>query len=335
MLKTIDLESHYYDPAFIQVLIDRSRLRNYPFYDQENDTIYLSEKIIVKQGGVLKYLANAMEKRVSLMDKWGVDVSVISSSPGIEELPIETSIKVCKLSNQNIHAITQKYPARFRGSATLPVGDISAACEELERCVKEYGFVGWQAHSNFGLKTPDHPSFKPIFEKCAELGVYVYLHPHYLFGERFERFGFALAGAGLGFTVDTMTSILSLILSGIFDDYPDLKVVLGHLGEAIPFLLERIDSRMAFTPKEQVKNKHNVRYYFKNNIWVTTSGNLSKEAFKCTSDVLGLDHILLGTDYPYENYNETMSFIENLPLGYDDRAKLYGQNAIEYLNLVF
>jgi len=83
MLKTIDLESHYYDPAFIQVLIDRSRLRNYPFYDQENDTIYWSEKIIVKQGGVLKYLANAMEKRVSLMDKWGVDVSVISSSPGI------------------------------------------------------------------------------------------------------------------------------------------------------------------------------------------------------------------------------------------------------------
>ncbi|EQB22233.1 hypothetical protein UNSWDHB_449 [Dehalobacter sp. UNSWDHB] len=339
-MKKIDLESHFYSASFLEVYTERAERKDLPYYDKENNRILWSERVIHSSGEILNTLLELGEKRIAHMDKWGVDMAVISHSMGLEQLPTEVSVPTCAAANKQLYAFIQKFPGSFLGSAILPVNDVTAACAELERCVKDYGFVSWHAHSNFGAKapdwsakTPDQEEFRPIFKQCEKLGVYVYLHPNFMLDDRIEEYGFGFAGPGLGFAADTLITIMRMILGGLFDEFPKLKVVLGHLGEAIPFLLERIDNRMAFIPSEQAKNKQPISYYFKNNIMVTTSGNMSKEAFQCAKNVLGMDHIALGTDYPYEKYDEMMGFIESLPLAKAERDMLNSKSALDFLNL--
>lgn len=329
MLK-IDLENHFYDISTIEALEKRTSV---PFYDKENDVIQWTEGVRMPQGELLKKLLDVGDKRVKLMDDEGIDRAVLSCSPGPEQLDTEVSIEVCKATNDALSQVIKKYPGRFYGSAILPVKDVEAACTELERCVKNYGFVSWHTHSNYGSETPDQEKFRPIFKKAAELGIYVYLHPQLPENERMDGFGFTFAGPGLGFTVDTVTTIMRMIVSGIFDEIPNLKVVLGHLGEGIPFLLDRIDNRIAFLPNPQIKCRHDVSYYFKHNIWVTTSGNMSEDAFVCAKNVLGMDHILFGSDYPYECAHDMVEFLKAIPLNVKENEQLYCRNATNILNI--
>lgn len=149
--------------------------------------------------------------------------------------------------------LTRAHPGRLFGSAILPVKDVAAAERELERCVKEYGFVSWHTHSNYGNTAPDDPRYLPLFRNAAELGVYVYLHPQLPEGSRYAGYGFTFAGPGLGFTVDTVTTLLRMVVSGLFDEIPSLRLVLGHLGEGLPFLLDRIENRIKFLPNPAIR----------------------------------------------------------------------------------
>lgn len=142
-----------------------------------------------------------------------------------------------------------------------------------------------------------------------------------------------LAGPGLGFTVDTVTTLLRMVVSGLFDEIPSLRLVLGHLGEGLPFLLDRIENRIKFLPNPAIRCRRPLRYYFQHNIWVTTSGNMSPEAFRCTQDVLGMDHILFASDYPYESVEDMMAFLRGIPLNEADYARLYYQNAEALLGI--
>lgn len=329
MLK-IDLENHFYDGSVIRALELRKKP---PFYDRESDQIQWTDSVRMPQGILLERLLDVGENRIKLMDAEGIDKAVLSCSPGPEQLDIEESISVCKNTNDALAAVIKKYPDRFYGSAILPVHDVDAACKELERCVKELGFVAWHTHSNYGMDAPDQETYRPIFKKAADLGIYVYLHPQLPEGGRMEDFGFTFAGPGLGFTVDTVTTIMRMIVSGLFDEIPGLKVVLGHLGEGLPFLLDRIDNRISFLPNPNIKCRHDVSYYFKNNIWVTTSGNMSPEAFACAKKVLGMDHILFGSDYPYENVHDMMEFLKGIPLNVRENEQLYYDNANNILNI--
>jgi hypothetical protein len=280
------------------------------------------------QGALLPMLLDIGEKRIQLMDKLKIDAAVISCSPGVEQLDRDTSIEVCRKTNDALYRVTQAFPGRYYGSAVLPVKDVEAACAELERCVKDLGFVAWHTHSNYGDGTsPDDIKYRPIFKKVEELGVYVYLHPQLPNMDRVTDLGFTFAGPGLGFTMDTTITILRMIATGLFDESTKLKVLLGHLGEGIPFLLERIDNRMNFLPNAKMSNKHLPSYYFKNNIMVTTSGNMSQEAFRCTKDVLGIDRILFGSDYPFEKADDMVSFIDNLSITEEEREMMYYKNA--------
>ena len=329
MLK-IDLENHFYDQSLIEAFSKRTKT---PRYDENADLIFWNDAIRMPQGELLKTLLDIGEKRISIMDREGIDVAVLSSAGGPELLETEDSIEVCRKTNDTLAELTKKYPGRFLGSAVIPVKDTQAAAAELERCVKELGFVCWHTHSNYGEMTPDDERFRPLFKKAADLGVYVYLHPHLPVSDRMEGFGFTFAGPGLGFTVDTVTTIMRMIVSGLFDEIPGLKMVLGHLGEGIPFLLDRIDNRISFLPNAAIKCKHTVRYYFEHNIWVTTSGNMSASAFECTKKELGMDHILFGSDFPFEDVHEMVSFLKALPLDEEEQRMLYYENAISSLGI--
>lgn len=323
-MKRIDLENHFYDQSLIDALAAQATP---PCYDPNADVIHWSDNVSMPQGKLLQILLEVGEGRLALMDKLGITQAVLSCSPGAEQLPVSQSIAACKATNTALYQLTQRYPDRYLGSAILPVSDIDAALEELERCVKEYGFVSWHTHSNYGDTAADDPRYRPLFKKAAELGVYVYLHPQMPQGARYEGYGFTFAGPGLGFTVDTTTTLMRMVVSGLFDEIPNLKVVLGHLGEGLPFLLDRIENRIKFLPNPSIKCSHDLGYYFQNNIWVTTSGNMSSQAFQCAKDVLGIDRILCGTDYPFEAADDMMAFLKGLPLSQEESEKLFFRNA--------
>lgn len=323
-MKRIDLENHFYPAIVIEQLQTRSQP---PVYFPEDDLIRWNGSVTMPQGRLLPALLETGDKRIAMMDRLGIDLAVISCSPGAEQLDSDVIAETCRAVNDSLYALTQKYPGRYLGSALLPVTDVAAACAELERCVKELGFVCWHTHSNYGDSSPDDMRYRPIFRKAAELGVYVYLHPQLPVDARVQDLGFSVAGPGLGFTVDTMTTLTRMVVTGLFDELPELKVVLGHLGEALPFLMERMDNRFRFIPNPQLKSKRDFSDYFRNNIYVTTSGNMSPQAFRCTQDVLGIDRIMFGSDHPFEDAGDMVNFLDKLPLPDEEREKVYEKNA--------
>lgn len=323
-MKLIDFENHFYDQCMIDALIERTEP---PYYRPDTDFITWSDSIMMPQGPLLGKLLEVNEGRIALMNELGIDCAVLSCSPGAEQLDTEKSIEVCRKTNDALYALTQRFPGRYLGTAILPVKDVPAAVAEMERCVKELGFVGWHTHSNYGPTACDDPQYLPLFKKAEELGIYVYLHPQLAHASRVDDCGFPVAGPGLGFTLDTVTTLTRMIVTGLLDEVPELKLVLGHYGEALPFLLDRMDNRLTFLPNPKAKNKHNFSYYFHKNIYVTTSGNMSNEAFECTRRVLGMDRILFGSDYAFENPAEMVDYVKNLPLGEKEREMLYCKNA--------
>ena len=211
----IDLENHFYAPCLIDALAQRSQP---PFYDRATDQIHWTEDVCMPQGELLQRLLEVGEHRLSLLEQQGITHAVLSCSPGAEQLEPAKSIAVCQATNAALYELTRAHPGRLFGSAILPVKDVAAAERELERCVKEYGFVSWHTHSNYGNTAPDDPRYLPLFRKAAELGVYVYLHPQLPEGSRYAGYGFTFAGPGLGFTVDTVTTLLRMVVSGRYWD---------------------------------------------------------------------------------------------------------------------
>lgn len=328
-MKIIDVENHFYDQCVIDAL--KKRL-DPPFYDAEKDVIRWTDDIEMPQEIMLPLLLDAAGKRKEILKKNGITSAVLSCSAGPEQLEVKESIKVCKKTNAALYEITRQFPGFYLGSAILPVSDVQAACEEMERCVKEYHFVAWHTHSNYGEHKVYEEQYHLLFKKANELGIYIYLHPHVPFTPELSEYGFNFA-AGLGFTVDMLITTVNLILSGIFDEYPGLKMVLGHLGEAFPFLLERIDNRMFFFQNPRIKAKHKLRYYFKNNIIVSTSGNMSKEAFECTRSVLGIKNICFSSDFPYESVDEMMNFMNSLALTEEEKDQIFYKTAVHKLHI--
>lgn len=338
----IDFENHFISPAAYERMCKRGAAeeKKAPYIIRETGTFAQTSNLIVPDlSGALSIMSD-MNKTMEQMGKMGVNKMILSALGTIETLPVEESIEAARESNDFAAKMCKKYPGKFYGSAALPVKDVDAACEELERCVKELGFVSWTTFSNLGDGYIDEEKYKPIFKKAADLGVHVFLHPAPpLPNERLDKdFGGVLTGAAFGYTIDTMLTLIRLVLGGVFDENPDLRVVVGHLGEALPFLLDRIENRLEVTGRQwgncEWNAKHPFGYYFKNQrIMVATSGNMSVEAFNLTKNVIGIDSIVVGTDYPFENIEEMNEYMEKLSLTEEERKKLFYKNAEDYLGI--
>jgi len=330
-MKLYDLEHHFYDPAAIEAMANRKD--GYPYYDRDSDIVHWTKNLKMPFNVHRETLMDLDEGRIAIMDRVGITTAVLSHSQALEELDPSESIDLAKKANDTMYEMTQKFPGRYLGSAILPMNDPDAACKELKRCVNDLGFVGWHTHSNYKIASPHEEKFIPVFETAVDLGIYVYLHPTLPVSEDFDEFGFTFAGPAAGFTIDTMLVTLKLIVSGLFDRVPDLKLVIGHFGEAIPFLLDRIDNRLNYLPHPECKNERLPSDYFRDNIYVTTSGNMSPAAFRCTKDVLGIDKIIFGSDYCYESIDAMTDFIKELDITDEEREKLFFRNAEKLLNI--
>jgi len=273
-------------------------------------------------------------ERVKIMDKFGIKTQIVSCAGGFENFGTGTAIEVARKTNNEFFEWGKQYPGRFLGYATLIPTDVEASIKELERCKFELGFNAWNTHTNFTRTYIDEDPFFPLLKRAAELNMFVYLHPGPPSIERLNGLGGLLNG-GLGYHVDSCITVTRLICKGVFDRLPGLKLMLGHLGEAMPFMIDRIDSMggQPGQPRGGAVNEHPVTYYFKKNIYVTTSGNFSRAAFNCTKESLGIDRMLFGTDYPIEDYGRSLDFLNSVGMTPIEAEKLYYINAREIFGI--
>lgn len=285
------------------------------------------------------------DKRIEDMDRNGIQTSILSlTQPGIEGITDpKKAIEMARKMNEFVaEKFIAKYPTRFRAFATLPLQDPQVAAKELEHAVNDLGFAGAlvNGYSNIGDENTaqylDEPQVWPFWEQVEKLGVPVYLHPRIPLPnqQRIYKGYDGLLGAAWGFGVETATHALRLILSGLFDRYPKLNIILGHLGEGLPFTLPRLEHRLRHMRQETHGNHMKTpTEYLRKNFYVTTSGVFRTQALINTLLEIGSDRVLFSVDYPYETMEEISSWFDTCPISENDRFKIGNGNAAKLFNL--
>lgn len=283
------------------------------------------------------------DARIADMDRNGVDMFIMSlTQPGIQMItdPAE-AVSIAHDMNLWVHEnYVKKHPTRFNSFAAVALQDVDAAIEELEFCIKELGFCGCMVNGYTAKGSVDHieyldePQFRPFWKKLAELDVPLYLHPRGPIEScRRPYEGYpGLALSAWGFGAETALHALRLMCSGLFDEVPNAKVVLGHLGESLPFTLPRVQHRLD-QQNPCGAHKKPLPYYFDNNFYVTTSGHYHTRAFLFTLQECNVKHVMFSSDTPYESLDEAATWFDNVPLNATDRDLIGRQNAIDLLHL--
>ena len=286
-----------------------------------------------------------IDDRVKAMDDAGIALSVVSlTMPGIEGIfDAKVAVETAKKVNDEIYSVYTNGPHRdrFRAFGCVPMQDPVAAATEAERCVKELGFVGIliNGYSNIGdentVQYLDESQCEPFWATLEELDVPLYLHPRIPppMQMRIHKGYEFLAGSPWGFGVETAMHAIRLMISGLFDRHPKLKIILGHCGEGIPFSLYRIDHRIRHFQPQHVKCKLRMQEYWERNFWITSAGVIDDGAFFDTLRVTGEDRLMWSVDYPYEDYDEIGQWFDQMQMSENTRAKIGWENARKLLNL--
>lgn len=322
-MKRIDFEAHFLSKPLEQAL--RAR-KDAPCLTEESNMIF-GPDCILPYGGIAPALADLTDRRIEEMDRAGVDVQILSNVGGVELLPAQVGAQVARQSNDILAQAVQRHPERLKGYACLAPQNVDEAVEELERCITQLGFVGWNAFSNFGQDALDDPKYFPLLQKLDQLGGFLYLHPTMPTIDRLHGYGRQLVASGLGFGIDVMITLTRMILGGVFDRLPDLKVVLGHLGEGFPFVMDRMRARGPKQNRLPAVNELPAKDYLTKNVWVSTSGNYSEAAFRCTLETMGAERILLGSDYPMEALKDSVDFLDGMRLTKSEREAISCRNS--------
>jgi predicted TIM-barrel fold metal-dependent hydrolase len=313
----IALEEHYWDAEVASQFGDQAAMGGPP--------------------PVMERLKDLGTLRLKEMDEAGIDIQVLShGAPSTQRFNAETGTRLARGANDRLHETINAHPTRYAGFAALPTADPKAAADELERAVTKLGFKGAMIHGLANGMFVDDKRFWPIYERAEALDVPIYLHPglpHPAVVEAYYKDYLkdfpALLTAAWGFTVETATQGIRMILSGVFDAHPNLKIILGHLGESLPFSLWRIDQGLS----RGGKMPRRFRDYFCDNFWITTSGNFSTPALLCCMLEMGVDRILFSVDYPYVMNPPGMKWMDEISLSAEDKAKILSGNAKRLLRL--
>jgi 2,3-dihydroxybenzoate decarboxylase len=318
MVKKIALEEHFLCPGFIEYW---------------NPTV--AEMPAAKREGLLNRLTDFGELRLASMDKAGIARAVLGlAGPGVQiERDAATAIRNAKSSNDFLAKEIQKRPDRYSGFAHLPMQDAKAAADELERCVKELKFRGAMINNHTNGQYLDHPSLFPFWERAEALGTLIYIHPADPVSVAPVLQGHpGLRRATWEWTFETGSHALRLIFGGVFDRFPKARLGLGHMGETLPFLMWRFDSR-AGPDFYNVPLKNPPSHYIKKNIEITTSGMCSAEPLNAAIAALGQDRVMFSADYPFEKAEEAGHWLDNEKLDEKVRADIAFNNAARLLKL--
>jgi 2,3-dihydroxybenzoate decarboxylase len=284
-----------------------------------------------------KRLEDFGELRIKEMDEAGIDMQVLShGGPSGQKLSAEIGVPLIRRVNDRLATVVSTNPKRFAAFAALPTADPAAAADELERTVK-LGFKGAMIHGMSNGEFVDGKKYWPIYERAQALDVPIYLHPglphpavtEVYYKDYAKDFPLVVRPAW-GYTVETGTQAIRMVLSGVFDAYPRLKIILGHFGETIPFLLWRIDQAL----KRPGQKAMSFRDIFCGNFYLTTSGFFSNPALLCCVMEMGVDRIMFAVDWPFVADNKpAVRWMEGVPLSDEDKAKILSGNATRLLRL--
>ena len=286
-------------------------------------------------------LADTGRERIAAMDAAGIRMQVLSvPGPGAEIVSGPESIAIAREFNDRMARLISAEPERYSALAHLPMRSASAAADELERAVVECGLNGALISGTFDGKFLDAPEFEPVLARAERLGVPLYIHPGvppqsvraaYYDGLPGEA-SFMLAIAGWGWHAEVAVHILRLALSGTLDRHPRLKLLIGHMGECLPTMMERVER--VFSSYSRTHLDRNAARAIVEQVWVSTSGFSSTAAFLAAFMTFGADRILFSVDYPFGNNSVAVAFLNNLPVSPEDREKIAHQNADALLRLM-
>lgn len=286
-----------------------------------------------------------VDTHVAEMDRSGIEFSILSlTSPGVQTVrDHNAAINLARTANDELAGLIRKHPDRLSGFAAVALQDPRQAADEVERAVRQLGFKGVMVNGYTNIGAGDDVQYldeEPVWEfwdKVAALDVPVYLHPREpLPSQRRAMLGYPeLVGSAWGFGYETATHAVRLMLSGLFDRYPNLKLIMGHLGEGLSFLLPRMQHRM----DEQRNGEHGSKalrrpsYYFGRHFWVTTSGHFHARNLVDVIAHLGIDRVLFSVDYPFEQMDTAGRWFDDMQIADDDKYLIGRGNAVDLLNL--
>ena len=285
---------------------------------------------------MLERLYDLGRLRLAEMDAAGIDMQVIShGAPSLQKLRGDVAVALGSRVNDRLAAAVAVHPTRFAAFCVLPTDDPKAAANELERCVT-LGFKGAMIHGLSNGEFLDEAKFDPIWERAQALDVPIYLHPAVplqavtdaYYAKYMQDFPMVIRAAW-GFTVETATIAIRMVIGGVFERFPRLKIILGHLGETLPFLQWRIDQALSRPGHKTVS----FRETFSHNFYLTTSGNFSNPALLCCVMEMGIDRILYAIDWPFVPNAPGVEWIETIPLCDEDKIKLLSGNSKRLLKM--
>jgi hypothetical protein len=320
-MRVISLEDHFWTPAIAEAI---GALRN-PDTDSG--------------GPLAANLADLGERRLAAMDAAGIDLQVIShTTPGVQHLDADTAIPLAREANDALARAVADHPDRFAGFATLPTSAPQAAADELERTVTELGFLGAMINGHTNGRFLDDRAFDVLHERAVRLGVPLYLHPAEpvpaVRDADYQGFAPAvswfLSAAAFGWHAETAIHVLRMVLGGVFDRHPELSLVIGHMGEMLPFMLQRVDDNLP--PKVSGLERLPSEYVLAN-VHITTSGLFSVPPLMCALMVFGVERVLFSVDWPYAPNEEGQRLLETAPLSPGDLGLIAHGNAERLLGL--
>jgi 2,3-dihydroxybenzoate decarboxylase len=280
--------------------------------------------------------------RIQQMDANGIEFSIQSlNAPAVQEvIQVDAAIDLAQRSNDLLAEQVARHPNRFAGLGALPMQDPEAAIVELNRCINDLGFVGVNVNG-FSQKGDIHthiyydiPEYRSFWAAIESLDVPFYLHPRNPLSDQMPMYDGHpwLTYAAWAFAMETSVHALRLMCSGIFDEYPKTQLILGHLGERIPFDLWRLDHRLKVDP-QGLPAKKSIRYYMQNNVYVTTSGQFYDPPLHLTMKEVGVDRVLFSVDYPFESMKDGSEWFDNAKISDTDRLAIGRTNAVKLFNL--
>jgi predicted TIM-barrel fold metal-dependent hydrolase len=322
-MRTITLEEHYVSPAFL-----------------EGPGRQLKEQRRPGMAQIFDQLSDLGQPRIANMDAAGIDMQVLSlNSPGVEQLDASEAVTMARQTNDWLAETIHIHADRFAGFAVLPTADPATAAAELERTVSEFGFKGAAINGHTRGRYLDDEFFWPILERAEALNVPIYIHPTlppqpvikaYYTGNFAPEVTGMLAMAGWGWHIETAVHVLRLILSGAFDRYPGLQVIIGHLGEGLASMMSRIDHTMS---QQVTKLKRPMGAYLRENLHYTFSGFNYIPPFLDLMLNVGAERIMFSADYPYASMAEARAFLDQLPVSPADRERIAHGNAERLLSV--
>jgi predicted TIM-barrel fold metal-dependent hydrolase len=323
-MRTITLEEHFISPGFLTGPGKEfsERLRNSG----------------ARGARIYEELQDIGDKRIANMDAAGIDMQVLSlNAPGVEQADVADQISIARESNDFLAEAIKKHPKRFAGLAILPIAAPDKAAEELERRIQQ-GFKGTLINGHTRGRYLDDKFFSPILERAAALNIPIYLHPTVppkavvdaQYGGFSPTVSGVLAAAGWGWHIETAVHVIRMILGGVFDRHPKLQIVIGHLGEGIPFMLPRLNKNL---PTEMTKLERPLGRYLRENVHYTFGGFNFPATFLNLLLEVGVGRIMFSVDYPYGSMTEARAFLQQLPVSEADRERISHGNAEQLYGL--